>query len=152
MHSRQQTIIWTNDNLVYWCIYTSLSMDELTHWGWDKMAAFFPDGIFKCNFLNEDVQIAIKISMKFVPKGPINNIPALVQIMAWCQIGDKWWLFQWGIFASLGLSELNISAPSIIHVFAMGVWRITFIKYRRWIRYEISKHWKSNEYWMYMRF
>ena len=31
----------------------------------------------------------IKISLKFVPKGPINNIPALVQIMAWRQPGDK---------------------------------------------------------------
>ena len=30
-----------------------------------------------------------KISMKFVPKGPINNIPALVQIMAWRRPGDK---------------------------------------------------------------
>ena len=29
------------------------------------------------------------ISLKFVPKGPINNIPALVQIMAWRQTGDK---------------------------------------------------------------
>ena len=28
-------------------------------------------------------------TMKFVPKGPINNIPALVQIMAWCWPGDK---------------------------------------------------------------
>ena len=28
------------------------------------------------------------ISLKFVPKGPINNIPALVQIMAWCRPGD----------------------------------------------------------------
>ena len=31
----------------------------------------------------------IKISLKFVPKGPINNIPALVQIMAWRRPGDK---------------------------------------------------------------
>ena len=30
-----------------------------------------------------------KISLKFVPKGPINNIPAFVQIMAWCRPGDK---------------------------------------------------------------
>ena len=27
--------------------------------------------------------------MKFVPKGPVNNIPALVQIMAWRRPGDK---------------------------------------------------------------
>ena len=38
--------------------------------------------IFKCIFLNENVLILIKISLKFVPKGPINSIPALVQIMA----------------------------------------------------------------------
>ena len=38
----------------------------------------FPDDIFKCIFINENVWISIKISLKFVPKGPINNIPALV--------------------------------------------------------------------------
>ena len=49
----------------------------------------FPDDIFKCIFLNENVKILIKITLKFVPKGPINNIPALVQIMAWRRPGDK---------------------------------------------------------------
>ena len=45
--------------------------------------------IFKCIFLNENVWISIKISLKFVPKGPINNIPSLVQIMAWRCPGNK---------------------------------------------------------------
>ena len=49
----------------------------------------FADDIFKCTFLNENVWIPVKISLKYVPKGPINNIPALVQIMAWCRSGDK---------------------------------------------------------------
>ena len=49
----------------------------------------FADDIFKCIFLNENVYISIKISLKFVPMGPINNIPALVQIMAWRRPGDK---------------------------------------------------------------
>ena len=49
----------------------------------------FADDVFKCNFLNENVWIPIKISLKFVPKGPINNIPALVQIMACRRSGDK---------------------------------------------------------------
>ena len=39
--------------------------------------------------MNENVKIAINISLKFVPKGLINNIPALVQIMAWRRPGDK---------------------------------------------------------------
>ena len=33
--------------------------------------------------------ILIKLSLRFVPKGPINNIPSLVQIMAWRHLGDK---------------------------------------------------------------
>ena len=49
----------------------------------------FADDIFKCIFLNEKVWIPIKISVKFVPKDPINNIPALLQIMAWRRPGDK---------------------------------------------------------------
>ena len=49
----------------------------------------FPDDIFKWIFLNENAIISIKISLKFVPKGPNNNNPALVQIMAWRRPGDK---------------------------------------------------------------
>ena len=49
----------------------------------------FPDDIFKCIFLFENVWIWIKISLKFVPMVRINNIPALVQIMVWRRIGDK---------------------------------------------------------------
>ena len=49
----------------------------------------FADDIFKRIFLNENIWILIKISLKFVPKGSINNIPALVQIMAWRRPGDK---------------------------------------------------------------
>ena len=49
----------------------------------------FADDTFKHIFLNENVRISIRISLKFVPKGPINNIPAMVQIMAWRRPGDK---------------------------------------------------------------
>ena len=51
----------------------------------------FPEDIFKCIFLNENVWIMIKISLNVVPKGPINNISALVQIIAWRRPGDKPW-------------------------------------------------------------
>ena len=49
----------------------------------------FADDIFKRIFMNENVRILIKLSLKFIPKGPINNIQALVQIMAWRWPGDK---------------------------------------------------------------
>ena len=38
---------------------------------------------------NENVWISLKISLKFVSKVRIDNIPSLVQIMAWRQPGDK---------------------------------------------------------------
>ena len=49
----------------------------------------FADDIFNSIFLNENVWMPITISLKFVPKDPINNISALVQIMAWRRPGDK---------------------------------------------------------------
>ena len=54
-----------------------------------KNGGHFPDGIFQWIFFNENVWISINISLKFVPRGPINNIPTLVQVMAWHQPGDK---------------------------------------------------------------
>ena len=49
----------------------------------------FKDDIFKCISLKENEWISPRISLKFVPKVRINNIPALVQIMAWRPSGDK---------------------------------------------------------------
>ena len=53
------------------------------------MAAIFQTTFSNAFSWNENVWISIKISLKFVPKGPINNILALVQMMAWCRPGDK---------------------------------------------------------------
>ena len=114
-HNRQ-TIAWTNDNwslvrslginllkvvkckcslfrkyigkCCLWC-YVHSGLNELTHGGWHKMATVFTDETFKRISLNENVKISIEISLKFVSKGPINNIPALVQIMAWRRPGNK---------------------------------------------------------------
>ena len=49
----------------------------------------YADETFKRLFVNKNIRLLIEISLKFVPKGPINNIPALVQIMAWRRPGDK---------------------------------------------------------------
>ena len=49
----------------------------------------FSDDLFKCIFLNENDLIPIQISLKFVPLSPIDNIPALVRIMAWRRPGNK---------------------------------------------------------------
>ena len=49
---------------------------ELTHWG-RRNGRHFADDIVKYIFLNENAWILIEISLKFVSKGPVNNIPAL---------------------------------------------------------------------------
>ena len=42
------------------------------------MATILAEEIFKCIFLNEKDKIPIQISLKLVPRGPIDNKPALV--------------------------------------------------------------------------
>ena len=73
-----------------WCRYTSQNCYHCVNTLRPRHnGRHFPDDTFKPIFLNENIRISIKISLKFVPKVPINNIPALVQIMAWRRSGDK---------------------------------------------------------------
>ena len=53
----------------------------LTHWGPDKMAA-----VFQTTFLIDFLEWNF---IEVCPKGPINNIPLFVQIMAWRRPDDK---------------------------------------------------------------
>ena len=49
----------------------------------------FAGDIFKCVSMNEKFCMFIKISLKFIPKCPIDNKAALVQVMVWCKAGEK---------------------------------------------------------------
>ena len=86
---RQHAIPWTNVYPDLCCHMVSLGHNELTHWGREKVAAVSQTTLSKRISLNEIVRISIKVSLKFVPKGPFNNNPALVQIMAWRRSGNK---------------------------------------------------------------
>ena len=46
---------------------------------------YFPNDTFKGSFLNKNVSISIQISLAFVYRCPINNISALIHMMAWHQ-------------------------------------------------------------------
>ena len=86
---------------------------ELTHWSWDKI-----DAILKCIFSNENYYILMQISLKYMLRGQIINMPALVQMMAWCwttdtvkltcprTFADKRWL---GLIKRLFIIMLNIT-------------------------------------------
>ena len=68
----------------------------------------FADAIFTCIFFNENCCILMKFSLKYIRKGPIDNNPALVQIMAWRRSGDKP-LSETMMVRSLDLNELTHS-------------------------------------------
>ena len=78
-----------------WCWPNSMTHICSNRWRWvntlrtRQHGRDLADAIFKGIFLNENVWILIKISLKLIPRGPINNIQALVQLMAWCRSGNK---------------------------------------------------------------
>ena len=80
----QQTQRWRHPQ-----VSTAFLVNIQRHIGARTKCAPFRRRYFQMHFLQWNVGILIKFSMKFVPKGPINNIPALVQIMAWRRPGDK---------------------------------------------------------------
>ena len=72
-------------------ILTMSIFSWLTRFNWTppgQNGCHFVDNILK-HILNENVRILIKISLKFVSKGPNENKSALVQVMAWRRTGDK---------------------------------------------------------------
>ena len=71
------------------CCCVALIMTSINTFRPRQNGRHFADDTFKRIFVNENVRILIEISLKFVSKGPINNILALVQIMAWRRPGDK---------------------------------------------------------------
>ena len=69
------------------------------------------------------LQCLDKVSLKFIPKGPIHNNPALVEKIAWRRIGDK------------SLSELMLTRFTDVYIWhqeemisdmVLSVWRFTF--------------------------
>ena len=83
---RSSTVLWDSHqmhigNFVFMCYFKSLRPRQ--------NGCHFADDIFNRISLKENVWIPIKISLKLVPKVPINTISALVQIMAWRRPDDK---------------------------------------------------------------
>ena len=96
------TVLWFNSlsdfrlyesNTSFMCVRLGWQLDLITY---DintlrpiQNGRHFPGDIFKWIFVNVNVWISISISLKFVARGPINNIPTLVQVMVWRRTGDK---------------------------------------------------------------
>ena len=72
---------------------------------------------FQLHFNEWKFCILIKISMKFVPNGPIDNNPALVQIIMWNSADPV----HWRIYAALGGDELIPLSVPYCRTFAITV-------------------------------
>ena len=87
----------------------------------------FADDIFKRIFFNANIWILIKIILKFVPKGPIDNIPALVQIMAWRRSGDK--PLSESMMVSLP-THICVTGPQWVNTFGIPYFHICFLEWQ----------------------
>ena len=72
---------------------------------------YCPDDMFKCIFLNKKSWTWNTIWLQFVPKGPVDNNKALVQVMVWRRTGDK--SFSELMTASIGNTYMRHSASVI---------------------------------------
>ena len=81
---RWQDINCANDDQVYWS-----RPQWVTHLGGDKMAAISQTKSLNAFSWMKMCEFWLRFHLKCVPEGPINNIQALVQIMAWRRPGDK---------------------------------------------------------------
>ena len=108
MESHVKGEVWSHRGNIDFLYSTS---QELSHWGQDKMATIFLDDILKWIFLMKIYEFWLKISLKSVPRGQVNNIPAFVEIMAWCQPGDK-----------------PLSEPMKVLIMSLVMWQIFLYK------------------------
>ena len=95
----QHQMVWPSD--VIWCWrfwsilgpcawrHQAITLTDVNSSPPGQNGHHFADEIFRCIFVNEKFFILIRISPKFAPKGPIDNNPGLVQIMAWHWIGEN---------------------------------------------------------------
>ena len=89
-----QKIIWIAHQVIYISIFPILKTYLLK---FHRVNTLLPeqngwhlaDNTLESNFLKEKFNILIQISLKFVPEGPTDNQPALIQVMPWCVTGNK---------------------------------------------------------------
>ena len=131
---------------VMYFIFQSMRPDKpyLTHWCLDKMAAISQTTFSIAFSWMKNVRILIEFSLKFGPKGPINNIPALVQIMAWRRPGDK--PLSEPVMVSL-LTHICVTRPQWVNTLMLrqycsycadDVFKYTFLNENVWISFGIS--------------
>ena len=110
--------IWLKQNVVTMTAYASKSYDRIHRIFKSppgQNGHHFADDIVICTFLNEKFCILINISLKFVPRAPIDNSLAWVKIIVVLPVGWNWhemylWLLPNEIRPCLGQTCTSISS------------------------------------------
>ena len=105
--------------IVYVCKHQNNSHKRLTQ-KWTP----FRRQCFQMHFLEWKCMNFAKISLKFVPKVPVNNIPALVHILAWRRSGDK--PLSELMMVSL-LTQICVTRPQWVNQIAIPVYVLFYI-------------------------
>ena len=71
------------------CGHIQIPKTHITHWGRDKINAISQTTFSNAFSWMKMYEFHLRFDRIFFPKVPINNIPAMVQIMAWRRSGDK---------------------------------------------------------------
>ena len=114
---------------LFWCYSKPLNCPHFNILRLRQNGRHFPDNIFKCILLNENVWISLKISLNFVPNVQINNIQVLVKIMPWCRPGDK--LLSESMMVSL-LTHICVTRPQwrCFSTWSQGLFFLSMVEQR----------------------
>ena len=97
----------------------------------------FADNFIKCIFFKENFWILNKISLKYAPQGLIDNMAALVQIMAWRWRGDKPLSepMMAGLLMHICVTQPQWIKPFLFQLFVVEAhpWNYRYVTYRKTI-------------------
>ena len=129
-----------NDGLAHWCIFVSLGLNELTHWGRDKMDAISQTTFSSAFSWMKILEFRLKFHWRLFLRVELTIFQHwfrwwLGAVQATSYYLNRWWLAYRCIHASLGLDELTLQLPflhmgsKLAHQYACTSWCQAFSGY-----------------------
>ena len=115
------SIFWCQwPQAIIWAITDQASLGYLNPLRPRQDGRRFADNVFKCIFLNENIWISLKISLKLFLRFQLTIFQHwfrywLGAVQATSHYLNQWWLVSWHIYASLGLNEIYLILTLRLH-------------------------------------
>ena len=133
---RCQAIIWTSDVLVWWCIYASLSHNQLTHWPLGDLNKILDEVNFKLFSVTNGWGISCKIALRWMLLDLTGDKSTLVQVMAWCPQATNHYLSQcWPRF----MSPYDVTRPQWVNKTQL---------YQQLVHCVVASNFNSRNWWI----